>query len=48
MAVEKRYTLDGSFRIKKAILFAIAVIVTVIIWNMQLDAFGIDCLTVFQ
>ena len=48
MAVEKRYTLDGSFRIKKAILFAIAVIVTVIIWNMPLDAFGIDGLTVIQ
>ena len=48
MAVEKRYTLDGSFRIKKAILFAIAVIVTVIIWNMPLDAFVFVVLTLIH
>ena len=48
MAVEKRYTLDGSFVVKKAILFAIAVIVMLILWNLPLDAFGIDGLTVIQ
>ena len=34
MAVEKRYTLDGSFVVKKALMFAIAVIVMLILWNM--------------
>ena len=48
MAVEKRYTLDGSFVVKKALMFAIAVIVMLILWNMPLDAFGIDGLTVIQ
>lgn len=48
MAVEKRYTLDGSFRIKKAILFAIAVIIMLILWNIPLESFGINGLTVIQ
>ncbi len=48
MSTEKRYTLDGSFRIKKAIMFAIAVIAMAIIWFMPVDSFGIEGLTVIQ
>ena len=48
MATEKRNLLTGNFSKKNAILFAIAVLVTLIIWNLPIDSFGIDGLTVIQ
>lgn len=48
MATEKRNLLTGNFSKKNATLFAIAVIVTLVIWNLPIDSFGIDGLTVIQ
>ena len=48
MATEKRNLLTGNFSKKNATLFAIAVLVTLIIWNLPIDSFGIDGLTVIQ
>lgn len=48
MSVEKRFSLDGTFRIKKAVMIAFAIIITVILWNLPLDAYGIEGLNVVQ
>ena len=48
MSAEKRNTLDGSFNIKKAIMFSIAVITMAILWSLPIDSFGIEGLTVIQ
>ena len=48
MPKETKALLDGSFNVRKAIMFTIAVIVTAVLWNLPLDAYGIDGLTVVQ
>ena len=48
MPKETKALLDGSFNVRKAIMFAIAVIITAVLWNLPLDAYGIDGLTVVQ
>lgn len=40
--------LTGDFNKKKALMFLITAIVTLIVWNLPLGAFGIDGLTVVQ
>lgn len=48
MPTEKKALLDGSFNVRKAIMFTIAAIITAVLWNLPLDAYGIDGLTVVQ
>lgn len=48
MSVEKRFTLTGSFSFKKAIMFAVAVLITAVLWNLPLEVYGIEGLTVIQ
>lgn len=48
MATEKRNLLSGNFSKKNACLFAVAVLVTIVIWNLPITCFGIDGLTVIQ
>jgi sodium-dependent dicarboxylate transporter 2/3/5 len=40
--------LSGSFNVRKFVLFAITAVITLIIWNLPIDCFGIDGLTVVQ
>ena len=40
--------LTGSFNFKKFILFSIAVVLTLILWNIPLEAYGIEGLTLIQ
>ncbi len=40
--------LTGDFNKKKALMFLITAIVTLIVWNLPLGAFGIDGLTIVQ
>ena len=48
MAQEKRNLLSGDFSKKNALLFATAVVICLIIWNLPIDSFGIEGLTVIQ
>lgn len=48
MGTEKRFTLSGDFNKKKAALFAFALLVTIVIWNLPVSCFGIEGLTVIQ
>lgn len=48
MTEEKKTNLRALFPIKKAVPFVIAVVITAILWNLPLDSFGIDGLTVIQ
>lgn len=48
MSEETKTSICGHFPVRKAVPFAIAVIVTAILWNLPLDAFGIEGLTVIQ
>lgn len=48
MATEEKFTLNGSFCVKKAVMFGIAVLITAILWNLPLECFGIDGLTIIQ
>lgn len=45
---EETNHLSGSFRVNKFVELLIAVAITVIIWNLPSDSFGIDGLTVVQ
>lgn len=45
---EEKNVLDGSFHVKKAVMFAVALLVTAILWFMPTEAFGIEGLTVIQ
>lgn len=40
--------LNGDFNRKKALLFLITALLTVIVWNLPIDSFGIDGLTIVQ
>lgn len=48
MPKESNSTLDGSFNVKHAIMFLVALVVTLVLWNLPLDAYGIDGLTIVQ
>ena len=48
MAQEKRNLLSGEYSKKNAALFVIAVVICLIIWNLPIDSFGIEGLTVIQ
>ena len=48
METEEKNMLDGSFRIKKAAMFAVAILITAVLWNLPLETFGIEGLTVIQ
>lgn len=40
--------LSGEFHIKKFVLFTITLLITVLVWNLPIDTFGIEGLTVVQ
>ena len=40
--------LTGDFNRKKALMFVITALVTILVWNLPIDSFGIDGLTVVQ
>ena len=40
--------LTGDFNRKKALMFAITALFTIVVWNLPIDCFGIDNLTVVQ
>ncbi len=40
--------LTGDFNRKKALLFAITALLTVLVWNLPIDCFGIEGLTIVQ
>ena len=48
MSNQEQNVLSESFNLKKCILFAVAVLITLILWNLPLDYYGIDGLTVIQ
>ena len=48
MSNQEQNVLSGSFNLKKCILFAVAVLITLVLWNLPLDYYGIDGLTVIQ
>lgn len=48
MSEEKTSVLSGTFNVKKAISFAVAVAITAVLWNLPPDVYGIDGLTVVQ
>ena len=48
MSEHKRNTLSEVFRFKRFALFALAMLVTAILWNLPSTAFGIEGLTVIQ
>lgn len=48
MGTEKRFSLSGSFNTKKAALFAFALLVTLVIWNLPMSCFGIEGLNTIQ
>lgn len=48
MEEKREEGLSGIFNLKKFILFAVTAIITLIIWNLPSDSFGIEGLTVVQ
>ena len=40
--------LNGDFNAKKALMFLITALLTIIVWNLPIDSFGIEGLTVVQ
>ena len=48
MAENVKKTLTGDFSKKKMLVFAVTAIITLIVWNLPIDSFGIDGLTVVQ
>ena len=48
MPKEEKTSLDGSFNMKRAVMFAVAVLVTLVLWFLPLDAYGIEGLTIIQ
>lgn len=48
MTEEKKRRLSDKFELKKCLLFVFATVITVILWNLPLDCFGIDGLTIIQ
>lgn len=45
---EEKAVLDGTFHVKKAVMFTVAVLVAAVLWFMPTEAFGIQGLTVIQ
>lgn len=48
MSEEKTNMLSGRFNVKKAVMFFVAVLVTLVLWNLSPDVYGIDGLTIIQ
>lgn len=48
MSTENHFSLGGSIEKKKVLLFAFAAIVTLVLWNLPTDSFGIEGLTTIQ
>ena len=48
MSKQEQNILSGSFNLKKCILFAVVVLITLILWNFPLDYYGVDGLTIIQ
>ena len=48
MSEEKTNMLSGRFNVKRAVMFFVAVLVTLILWNLSPDVYGIDGLTIIQ
>ncbi len=48
MSTENNFSLGGSIEKKKVLLFAFAAIVTLVLWNLPTDSFGIEGLTTIQ
>lgn len=48
MPKEERFSLNGAFDVKQGVMFLVAVIVAAILWNLPLDAYGIEGLTIVQ
>ena len=48
MPNETKNLLDGSFNVRKAVMFVVAVLIAAVLWFLPLDAYGIEGLTVIQ
>ena len=48
MAESLKKTLSGDFNKRKALMFFITMLLTLIVWNLPTDSFGIDGLTIVQ
>ena len=48
MPNETKNLLDGSFNVRKAVMFVVAVLFAAVLWFLPLDAYGIEGLTVIQ
>ena len=48
MAENVKKALTGDFSKKKMMMFAITALITVIVWNLPIDSFGIEGLTIVQ
>ncbi|MDD7462739.1 MAG: SLC13 family permease [Prevotella sp.] len=48
MASRKLKVLDGQFYVAKSISFAVALLITIVLWNLPTESFGIDGLTIIQ
>ena len=48
METKGKNFLDGSFNIKKAVMFLAAIIITAVLWNLPLESYGIENLTIIQ
>ena len=48
MAENVKKALSGDFSKKKMTMFAVTALITIIVWNLPIDSFGIDGLTIVQ
>ncbi len=48
MANPVKKVLSGDFNKRKALMFFITALLTVIVWNLPISCFGIDGLTIVQ
>lgn len=48
MAENVKKALSGDFSKKKMMMFAVTALITIIVWNLPIDSFGIDGLTIVQ
>ena len=48
MANPIKKVLTGDFNKRKGIMFLVTALLTVIVWNLPIDSFGIEGLTIVQ
>ena len=48
MQEKLKEALSGDFNIRKFVMFAVTILVTLVVWNLPSSVFGIDGLTVVQ